>query len=176
MDLRLAGLEKLGNAAPFVALIHSTIGHIRLFEDFDADEIAEVAGYLECYRAPAGTEIIAENEQGDFMLLVLDGTMEILRQGPDGLPVRIGLAGPGKTLGEMSLIDGEPRFASCISLRESTFGVLDRASLSQIIADKPRLGVKLMMQLLILVNQRLRLVSAELVSRIGSTPQSDTLA
>src|SRR4030095_13241834 len=100
MDPRLTSLEKLGNATPFVTLIHSIIGHIRLFEDFDQDEIATVATYLECFRASAGTEIIAENEQGDFMLLVLDGAMEIMRQGPDGLPVRIGLAGPGKTLGE----------------------------------------------------------------------------
>lgn len=167
MDSRLAHFESLGNGTPFVALMRAIIEHIRLFDDFDEAEIATVALYLDCYRVPPGTEVILEGEQGDFMLLLLDGSMDILRRGSDGLPVRIGHAGPGKTLGEMSLIDGEPRFASCIARGECVFGVLDRTGLTQIIADQPRLGVKLMMQLLLLLNQRLRLVSAELVRNLG---------
>jgi len=79
------------------------------------------------------------------------------------LPQIMGTAGPGKTLGEMSLIDGEPRFASCIALDKVEVAVLDRESLSRIIADEPRIGVKLMMELLMLLNQRLRGVSAQLL-------------
>ncbi len=173
MDGQLDTFESLGKGTPFVALMRAIIEHIRLFEDFDDSEIEMVAQYLDCYRVPAGTEVIHEGEQGDFMLLLLDGNMEITRRGSDGFPVKIGHAGPGKTLGEMSLIDGEPRFASCIARSECVFGILNRTGLTQIIADQPRLGVKLMMQLLLLLNQRLRLVSAELV-RNRSIPGSGT--
>jgi CRP/FNR family cyclic AMP-dependent transcriptional regulator len=41
--------------------------------------------------------------------------------------------------------------------------VLDRESLSRIIAEEPRIGVKLMMELLMLLNQRLRSVSKQLM-------------
>jgi CRP/FNR family transcriptional regulator, cyclic AMP receptor protein len=71
-------------------------------------------------------------------------------------------------LGEMSLVDGEPRFASCIALVDTLFGVLDRENLSRIIANEPRIGVKILMELLMLLNQRLRNVSTELVKQVGS--------
>jgi hypothetical protein len=44
-----------------------------------------------------------------------------------------------------------------------TFAVLDRESLSRILTEEPRVGVKLMMELLMLLNQRLRGVSAQLM-------------
>jgi len=123
---------------------------------------------MNCFRAEAGHEIIREGEHGDYMLLVLVGTIEIVKLDVRGLPTRIAVVGPGKTLGEMSLIDGEPRFASCVALSEVQFAVLDRASLSRLIAEEPRTGVKLMMELLMLLNQRLRNVSAQLMDCMES--------
>jgi CRP-like cAMP-binding protein len=80
----------------------------------------------------------------------------------------MGVAGPGKTLGEMSLIDGEPRFASCVTLEPTLFAVLDRAALIRVVSDEPRVGVKLLMELLLLLNQRLRSVSGELMKCLES--------
>ncbi|GIK23834.1 MAG: hypothetical protein BroJett006_00800 [Betaproteobacteria bacterium] len=97
------------------------------------------------------------------MLIPLDGQCEIVRNDPAGVPQRIGLAGPGKILGEMSMIDGEPRFASCIALEETLFAVLDRDGLSRIIADNPGLGIKILMELVLLLSQRLRTASGKLV-------------
>jgi CRP/FNR family cyclic AMP-dependent transcriptional regulator len=156
-------LHMLGDAIPFVGRIREIIDTIHLFEDFESGELESLASYMRCYRAPLGTEIIAEGELGDFMLLILDGGVEIVKKDPRGLPQRIATAGPGKTLGEMSLIDGEPRFASCIALGDVEFAVLDRDALSLMIAEQPRVGVKLMMELLMLLNQRLRNVSAQLM-------------
>jgi CRP/FNR family cyclic AMP-dependent transcriptional regulator len=156
-------LENLGDATPFVGRILEIIQHIELFEDFEEADVRGLAAYMRCYRAPAGSEIIREGEPGDFMLLLLDGEMEILKTDGRGLPSGVGRAGPGKTLGEMSLIDGEPRFASCVALSETTFALLDRAQLIHIVADEPRIGVKLLMELLMLMNQRLRQVSGQLM-------------
>ncbi len=97
------------------------------------------------------------------MLLLLEGSVEIVKKDVRGLAQIMGTAGPGKTLGEMSLIDGEPRFASCVALDTVTVAVLDRESLSRLIAEEPRIGVKLMMELLMLLNQRLRSVSSQLL-------------
>ncbi|MCX7164084.1 MAG: cyclic nucleotide-binding domain-containing protein [Betaproteobacteria bacterium] len=160
---RIPSVEFLGDAMPFVGRISEIIEVIQLFEDFEPDELEGLARYMRCYRAPLGTEIIREGDEGDFMMLVLDGSIEIVKKDVRGLPQIMGTAGPGKTLGEMSLIDGEPRFASCIALDKVEVAVLDRESLSRIIADEPRIGVKLMMELLMLLNQRLRGVSAQLL-------------
>jgi CRP/FNR family transcriptional regulator, cyclic AMP receptor protein len=156
-------LEHLGDALPFVPRIREVLQHIDLFEGFEAGELERLAGYMACCRAPAGTEIIREGEAGDFMLLVIEGTVEIMKLDSTGVPARIGTAGPGKTLGEMSLIDGEPRFASCIATSTLVFAVLDREQLTRVIAEEPRIGVKIMMELLMLLNQRLRTVGRQLV-------------
>ena len=159
----IESLAALGDATPFVHRILEIIDRIQLFEDFDEVEIADLARYMTCYNAPKGAEIIREDEPGDFLLLILSGTIEIVKKGANGLPTRVGLAGPGKTLGEMSVIDGEPRFASCIADEDVCFALLSRESLSRILADEPRLGTKLLMEMLMLLNQRLRVVSNDLM-------------
>jgi CRP-like cAMP-binding protein len=156
-------VEFLGDAMPFVGRIRDIIESIQLFEDFEPLELEGLARYMRCYRAPLGTEIIREGDQGDFLLLLLDGGIEIVKKDPRGVAQAIGSAGPGKTLGEMSLIDGEPRFASCIALSTVEIAVLDRESLSRIITEQPQIGVKLMMEMLMLLNQRLRTVSSQLM-------------
>lgn len=156
-------IEPCGDATPFVARILEIIGHIRLFEDFEPAEITTLAGYMTCYSAPRGIEIIREDEVGDFMLLILDGMLEVVKKDSQGLPARIGMAGAGKTLGEMSVIDGEPRFASCVALTDVQFAVLDREGLTRLIAEEPKIGIKLLMEFLMLLNQRLRQASSQLV-------------
>jgi CRP-like cAMP-binding protein len=153
---KIPDIEVLGDAVPFVGRIREIIEVIQLFEDFDPDELQGLARYMRCYRAPLGTEIIREGDTGDFMLLLLDGNVEIVKKDVRGGAQMMGTAGPGKTLGEMSLIDGEPRFASCVALETVEIAVLDRESLSRIIAEEPRIGVKVMTELLMLLNQRLR--------------------
>jgi CRP-like cAMP-binding protein len=160
---RFAAFESLGDALGFVDRILEIIEHIHLFEDFEREEIDILARYMRCYRADTGAEIIREAELGDFMLLVIDGSVEILKLDPRGLPQRLAAAGPGKTLGEMSLIDGEPRFASCVTLEPTLFAVLDREGLIRVVSEEPRIGVKILMELLMLLNQRLRSVSGELM-------------
>ena len=160
---RIPDIKTLGDAVPYVGRIREIIEVIQLFEDFEPQELEALARYMRCYRAPLGAEIIREGDQGDFMLLVLEGSVEIVKKDVRGQAQIMGSAGPGKTLGEMSLIDGEPRFASCVALEQVEFGVLDRDALSVLITDHPRIGVKLMMQLLMLLNQRLRNVSAQLL-------------
>jgi CRP-like cAMP-binding protein len=56
----------------------------------------------------------------------------------------------------MSLIDGQRRFASCITTQPTDFAVLTRQRLNDILADHPRLATKLLLVLLQLITARLR--------------------
>jgi CRP-like cAMP-binding protein len=66
----------------------------------------------------------------------------------------------------MSLIDGEPRFASCVTASPTVFAVLDRDALIRVVSEEPKIGVKILMELLMLLNQRLRSVSSELMKSL----------
>jgi CRP/FNR family cyclic AMP-dependent transcriptional regulator len=155
--------QALGDGGGFVDRILDIIEHIHLFEDFERSEIETLSRYFRCYGADIGLGIIHEGTPGDFMLLLIEGSVEILKLDPRGLPQRLAVAGPGKTLGEMSLIDGEPRFASCVTLEPAIFAVLDRDALIRVVSEEPKIGVKILMELLMLLNQRLRSVSGELM-------------
>jgi CRP-like cAMP-binding protein len=63
----------------------------------------------------------------------------------------------------MSMIDGEPRFATCIAAAPTVLAVLDRENLARIIVEQPMLGAKILMELVLMLSQRLRSTSARLL-------------
>jgi CRP-like cAMP-binding protein len=115
------------------------------------------------YRAAPGAEIIREGEGGDFMLMVLEGRIEVLKRDRWNTPQVLASVDAGRTLGEMSMIDGEPRFATCIAAETTLIAVLDRESLARIIVEQPLLGAKILMELVLMLSQRLRATSGRLL-------------
>ena len=81
----------------------------------------------------------------------------------DATTPRFAVVDAGKTLGEMSMIDGEARFATCVAAEPTVLAVLDRENLARIIVEQPMLGAKILMQLVLMLSQRLRSTSARLL-------------
>jgi CRP/FNR family cyclic AMP-dependent transcriptional regulator len=156
--------EKIGDATVFVDRIHGMLDSIELFEGFDRAEIRLLARFMAAYRVPMGAEIIREGDPGDYLLLLIDGDVDVFKNDREGMRKRIAVVGPGKTLGEMSMIDGAPRFSTCVAATSTTFGMLTREDLTRIIADQPMLGAKVLMQLVVMLSQRLRQTSDKLVN------------
>ena len=161
---RLQHLEHLGEATQFAAQIYSLITYSPLFENFNLAEVRLMSHFMQVYRAEMGVEVIREGEPGDFMMLLLEGKIEVLKRDRWNAPRLIAVLDPGKTVGEMSMIDGEPRFATCVAADRCLFAVLTRESLARIILEQPVLGAKILMELVLMLSQRLRQTSRRLVS------------
>jgi len=157
----LAHLEYLGDATQFAVKMHRMITYSPLFENFNMAEIRLMSHFMHVYRAGPGQEIIHEGEQGDFMLLMIEGSV---KQDRWNTPKLIATVDAGKTLGEMSMIDGEPRFATCVAAESCVLAVLSRENLARIILEQPILGAKILMELVLMLSQRLRQTSVKLVS------------
>ncbi|HEY6239996.1 MAG TPA: cyclic nucleotide-binding domain-containing protein [Burkholderiales bacterium] len=160
---RLAQLESLGDATPFADRIHELITFSPLFENFNLGEIRALSGFMHVYRTEPGAEIIREGEAGDFMVFLIEGGIEVFKQDRWNAPRLIAVIAPGQSFGEMSMIDGEPRFASCIAADSCVISVLSRDSLARIILEQPSLGAKILMELVLMLSQRLRLTSSKLL-------------
>lgn len=156
----------LGDATQFVERIIDIVDRIALFEDFEREDIRRLAASLPCYRARGGAAILTEGDEGDFLVLLISGLVEIVKRDAVGRNKSVGSAGAGKILGEMSMIDGQPRAASCLAVEDTVFAVLDRERLTGIIADDPRLGIKVLIELVQLLSQRLRQATAQLADQI----------
>jgi CRP/FNR family transcriptional regulator, cyclic AMP receptor protein len=160
---QLSHLEHLGDATRFAGQMHALIPKCALLENFSAAEVELLAHFMDVYRAEPGAEIIREGDGGDFMLMVLEGTVEVHKRDRWNTPQLLASVDAGRTLGEMSMIDGEPRFATCIAAAPALFAVLNRESLARIIVEQPLLGAKILMELVLMLSQRLRATSQRLL-------------
>ncbi len=161
--VHLAHLEHLGDATKFSPQIHALIPRCDLLENFSPAEVRLLAHFMDVYQAPVGTEIIREGEGGDFMVMLIEGKVEVLKRDRWNTPQLIAVVDAGKTLGEMSMIDGEARFATCVSAEPTVLAVLDRENLARIIVEQPMLGAKILMELVLMLSQRLRSTSGRLL-------------
>jgi CRP/FNR family transcriptional regulator, cyclic AMP receptor protein len=163
---QLSHLEHLGDATRFAGQMHALIPKCALLENFSSAEVELLAHFMDVYRAEPGAEIIREGDGGDFMLMVLEGTVEVHKRDRWNTPQVLASVDAGRTLGEMSMIDGEPRFATCIAAAPVLIAVLNRESLARIIVEQPLLGAKILMELVLMLSQRLRATSKRLLGLI----------
>ena len=163
-QVNLLNLEKVGKDAALAEEVFGLVGTSQFFSEFSRDDISVLASYMDVYRAQPGEIIIREGDVGDFMLLIIDGAVDILKKGVRGEPQHMTSVGPGLTLGEMSMIDGEPRFATCLATKPTVFAVLTRDNMAKIILDQPALGSKILVKLVTMLSLRLRQTSAKLLN------------
>ena len=159
----LHSIKCLGDASIMVEQIFLMIGHSRFFSDFTRDNIQKMTAFMQVYQAEAGEMIIREGDVDDYMLFIVEGRVNIVKTDSHGERRPMTIVGPGSILGEMSMIDGEPRFASCIALESTTFSVLSRDSMVRIIMEEPALGAKILIKLVTLLSERLRDTSSNLL-------------
>lgn len=118
---------------------------------------------MSLYKAKDKDIIITEGEDGDYMLLVVEGSIDVLKQDTQHCMKHITTIKPGTIVGEMAVIDGEKRFATCIASEPSVLAVLTRDALVQIIDNEPKLGARILVQLLAMMSEHLRETGGKLV-------------
>ena len=166
------GLKPVGRASEYSDQIFNLMAKTPLFSGLDAEETRKLGAFMYVYEAPAGVTLIQEGETGDFMMLLMTGMVDVLRRNRYNYPSRIAVAHGGHALGEMSMFDGEPRFASCVTLEQSRVAVLTRDAMMLVLSDEPRLGNKIMLKLVQLLSDRLRQTSAKLVSYLEAARET----
>ena len=169
-QLLAAGLENLG---PVERLSHwpRLLQESPLMQDFTPAEADILGSVMLRVRARPGQALIAEDDASDFMMLLLSGTVDVVKRkigaevdaDEPGATTRLAVVKDGASLGEMSMLDGEPRYASCIALTEVEAAVLDRTGVARLIVHQPAVGAKLLVKITQLLAQRLRNTSNQVI-------------
>lgn len=165
----LESLEYLGSAQGLLDKIEELIGHSPFFEDLTHEDVGILCSYLKAYKALPGQEIIREGDLDDFMLLVVSGSVNIVKIDSHGYLRPMSIVRAGATLGEMSMIDGEPRFASCVAIDTTVIAILNRDDMVKIILDHTTIGAKVLIKLITMLSNRLRTTSAQLIEYMERT-------
>lgn len=161
--------EQLGSASAYVDDVFDVLKQEVMFEDFSRQEIEVLCQFMQCFAAPRSAELLSEDQEGDHLLVILTGQVLVRKHASSGLPVSIAMVGPGDILGEMSLIDGACRFASCVATEPVDFAVMRRADLNEILIMHPRLANKFLIKVLQIMVSRMRDTGLRALNN-GSTP------
>jgi CRP-like cAMP-binding protein len=163
--MRLAG----GGSAFRPELLRS-IEHVDLLADLEWREIELLAGYMQAYEADPGCIVFREGEAGSYMGFLVRGRIKIRKETEDVHETVIWIEGQGRSIGEMALIDGEPRSATCEVTEQATLLLLTRHNFTRLAAEWPRVALKLLLRITKLISRRLRLTSGRLIDHLADQP------
>ena len=96
-----------------------------LFQGLTPNEIKKVERFLRRQSYPAGNILLSAEQPGEVSYLIIEGTVKVHLDQADGTNVILAILGPGEIVGEMSLIESQPRAATVM-------GQLEEARLARV--------------------------------------------
>lgn len=132
--------------------------------DLDLDAARVIVRAMKVGSFKKSTVLMQEGVASNgFMMLLLRGEVVVeQRQLRRADTLVLGVLGVGSVLGEMSLMDGEPRSATCTAASDIDAAVLDRGALIRLMETDPVACNKLLAVLFKRVSERLRATNRKL--------------
>jgi len=109
-----------------------------LFAGLTAREMQEVAGTVLERKAKAGKPIIKEGNWGYEVVLVLDGEIDVVRDG-----TVVDTVGPGNYVGEMAVLKDVRRNATVMAKTAVVYGTIDAGLFRSLIWEIPVLAERI---------------------------------
>ncbi len=107
----------------------------RLFSAFTPEQVHELARTATRVREPKGMVFSKEGERGDELVVLLDGTVEVRRDG-----TVLATLGPGEHFGEMALLDDSARrTATVVAVSPVIVAYVSRHHFDTLLASSPDL-------------------------------------
>src|SRR5262245_55919350 len=86
----------------------NVVGTIELLEttkwadDLSRNQVEILAGYFQIFTAEKGSVIVREGSREVYLCLLVDGKVQVMKEGDRHATTSLTSVGPGKTFGEMS--------------------------------------------------------------------------
>ena len=135
--------------------------------EFSFLQIKRLAACMDVYQVPKETLLFYEGDKTAYLALIVKGQIHAVKFDSQRTPKRIATLSAGKTIGEMTLIDGEPRSASAITATDVTLMVMTVEHFDRLINEWPRVAVILILKIAKLMSQYLRQTSGRLIDHVG---------
>jgi CRP-like cAMP-binding protein len=137
-----------------------------LFRLYSLRDLEVVAGMVEIRSIRAGERIFVEGDTADWLAFVIEGKFSITKQGTHQQPITVSREYRSRLLGEMAVIDGEPRSATCTSASGARLAILRASDFDRLGEDYPRIGFRLLRDVAKILSTRLRATTGRLVDSL----------
>jgi len=149
-------LKLMGDGEAFKEELCQMIERAQLFDDFSRAEIVTITRYVRAYQIDRNETLFAEGGKGSFMAVLMEGKVDIFKMDDQRHSKRITTIRPGKSMGEMSLLDGLPHSATATVIEKATVLVFTRLNFDRLLEEQPVIGVNIMRKIARLLSLRLR--------------------
>jgi CRP-like cAMP-binding protein len=136
--------------------------------EFSYEQIKKIVRYMSVYEVPQDAVLFCEGEKNAYMVLIAKGRVDVIKFDSRRTPKKITSLGPGKTIGEMSIIDGEPRSASAVTGSDALLFVMTAEQFQNLNQALPGVGIALVLKIAKQMSQYLRQTSGRLIDHLGS--------
>ena len=115
----------------------------------------------------AGESVFREGDSGDVMYVLLAGAIDLKKRVEGGETVLTTIDEPNEFFGEMTLIDGRPRSASAVAVKDTKLLVVDRPAFEAMVLTNGRFALKIIKVL----SERIRSSNALVSDLIETLPK-----
>jgi CRP-like cAMP-binding protein len=130
------------------------LADIPLFSSLSNKERQELARHVDELPVKSGAVLTKQGDPGDAFYLIVEGKADVIKNG-----TKIARLGPGDAVGEMALLDGEPRSATVMMTTDGTILTMPRREFKGVLHDIPGISSKM----LVALSLRLREANSRLV-------------
>lgn len=166
--IRPQALRLLGSGKAYLPELLALMTQVELLSELSGRDAEMLAHYLQAYAADPGCVIFSEGEPGHYMCLLASGRIASYKESDIAHRAQVGDESRGRSVGEMALIDGEPRSATCVAAEASVLLLLSQAAFQRLVEERPALALKLVLRIAKLMSRRLRLTSGRLVDYLDT--------
>ena len=136
-----------------------------LFNSLQPSEVLSAAGYFNISSYEPDALICSEGDAGTFMCIIHFGAVSIRKTNSSGETVEIAKLRKGRAFGEMAVLDGERRSASCVAVSDCTLLILAKDSLEKMLQEAPKSAAQVIRAIAVAMSKRLRMVDGQLVEQ-----------
>ena len=115
------------------------LARVDLFARLDAAELELLVGDMKSQSFAAGELVIAQGDVGDSLYVIHRGEVAV-GVAVDGDAREVALLKEGNFFGEMSLLTGEPRTATCRAHSDVDCWVIDHEAMRRLLRKKPKIA------------------------------------
>lgn len=127
--------------------MHDVIQHLKnipLLQGLPDDTLQALAAELHTRHLETGDVLFHKGAGGDAIYIIRSGWVKIVTENSAGQELVLNHCGPGEVVGEMALIDHEPRSAGVIALSPVDVLQLKRDTFMQVLSRQPMLALDIM--------------------------------
>lgn len=112
-----------------------------LFADLPQDMLHQIVRKMDKLDLVRDEELFHKGDPGDALYVIRTGWVKIVTEDALGEELILNQCGPSDAIGEMSLVDGQPRSASVIALSDAEMLRLSRDDFLSVLNDQPALAL-----------------------------------